>query len=168
MYLVTAEEMREMDRRAIESFGVPGRVLMENAGIGATNVMQAHFPGLGSKKVGVLAGRGNNGGDGFVMARYLSYRGVKVTVFLLSNIGGVKGDAGANLALLEPLGVPLVEICDSAAFRKKKAAMRRRDVWVDAILGTGLNADVRGYFREVIEFINRQGKPTLAVDVPRG
>jgi len=168
MYLVTAEEIREMDRRTIESFGVPGRVLMENAGVGATNLMQAHFPGLGSKKVGVLAGRGNNGGDGFVMARYLSYRGVKVTVFLLSNIGGVKGDAGANLGLLTPLDIPVVEIADSAALKKKKAAMRRQDIWVDALLGTGLNADVRGHYREAIDFINRLEKPVLSVDVPSG
>ena len=91
MYLVTADEMREMDHRTIESFGVPGRVLMENAGVGATNVMRTHFPGLESKKVGVLAGSGNNGGDGFVIARYLSFRGVKVTVFLLSKKGRVKG-----------------------------------------------------------------------------
>ena len=168
MYLVTADEMREMDRRTIASFGVPGRVLMENAGIGATNVMRAHFPGLEFKKVGVLAGRGNNGGDAFVMARYLSFRGVKVTVFLLSKKGRVKGDAGANLALLGPLDIPVVEVAGSAAFKKKKAAMRRQDLWVDALLGTGLNADVRGHYREAIDFINRLEKPVFSVDVPSG
>ena len=168
MYLVTADEMREMDHRTIASFGVPGRVLMENAGLGAANVMQAHFPGLESKKVGVLAGRGNNGGDGFVIARYLSFRGVKVTVFLFSKKGKVKGDAGANLALLEPLDIPVVEVEDSAALKKKKAAMRQQDVWVDALLGTGLNADVRGHYREAIEFINRRNQPVFSVDLPSG
>ena len=168
MYLVTADEMREMDHRTIASFGVPGRVLMENAGLGAANVMQAHFPGLESKKVGVLAGRGNNGGDGFVIARYLSFRGVEVTVFLFSKKGKVKGDAGANLALLEPLDIPVVEVEDSAALKKKKAAMRQQDVWVDALLGTGLNADVRGHYREAIEFINRRNQPVFSVDLPSG
>ena len=168
MYLVTADEMREMDHRTIEAFGVPGRVLMENAGVGATNVMQAHFPGLESRKVGVLAGRGNNGGDGFVIARYLSFGGVKVTVFLLSKKNRVKGDAGANLALLDPLGIPVVEVHDSAGLKKQKAAMRRQDIWVDALLGTGLNADVRGHYREAIDFINRLNKPVLSADVPSG
>ena len=168
MYLVTAEEMREMDRRTIESFGVPGRVLMENAGLGATRVMRSHFPDLESKKVGVLAGRGNNGGDGFVMARYLSFRGVKVTVFLLSKRARVKGDAGANLALLNPLNIPVMEVEDSAGLRRKKTAMRRQDIWVDALLGTGLNADVSGHYREAIDFINRLEKPVLSVDVPSG
>ena len=168
MYLVTAEEMREMDRRTIESFGVPGRVLMENAGLGATRVMQSHFSGLASRKVGVLAGRGNNGGDGFVMARYLAFHGVKVTVFLLSKMKRVTGDAGANLALLAPLGVTVVEIEDSAGLKRKKPAMRRQEIWVDALLGTGLNADVRGYYREAIDLINRLQKPVLSVDVPSG
>jgi hydroxyethylthiazole kinase-like uncharacterized protein yjeF len=168
MYLVTAEEMREMDRRTIESFGVPGRVLMENAGFGATRVMRSHFSDLESQKVGVLAGRGNNGGDGFVIARYLAFRGVKVTVFLLSKQERVKGDAGANLALLYPLTIPVVEVEDSAGLRRKKAAMRRQDIWVDALLGTGLNADVSGHYREAIDFINRLEKPVLSVDVPSG
>ena len=103
MYLVTAEEMREMDRRTIESFGVPGRVLMENAGLGATRVMQDYFPDLDSKKVGILAGRGNNGGDGFVIARYLSFRGVKVTVFLLSKKGAGKRGCRRQPGSFEPL-----------------------------------------------------------------
>lgn len=168
MVLVTAEEMRKMDRLTIESFGVPGRVLMENAGRGATRVMQAHFSGLASGKVGVLAGRGNNGGDGFVMARYLAFQGVKVTVFLLSKKKKVTGDAGANLALLGPLDIPVVEIEDRSSLKKKKNAMRQQDIWVDALLGTGLNADVRGHYREAIDFVNRQEKPVFAVDVPSG
>ncbi|MBW1888955.1 MAG: NAD(P)H-hydrate dehydratase [Deltaproteobacteria bacterium] len=168
MYLVTAEEMREMDRQTIESFGVPGRVLMENAGFGATRVMQACFPGIDSRKVGILAGRGNNGGDGFVIARYLSFMGVAVRVFLLGGKSRVRGDAGANLALLNPLSIPVFEIMDSPGLRKKKAAMRRQDIWVDALLGTGLNADVRGYYKEAIDFVNRLAKPVLSVDVPSG
>ncbi|MCG6911866.1 MAG: NAD(P)H-hydrate dehydratase [Deltaproteobacteria bacterium] len=168
MFLVTAAEMREMDRRTIESFGLPGRILMENAGRGAVRVMRAYFPGIASQRVGILAGRGNNGGDGFVIARRLACMGVDVSVFLLSKRSRVVGDAGANLALLDPLGVPVFEIEDPAALRKKKPAMRRREVWVDALLGTGLNADVRGHFREAIDFVNRADKPVVAVDVPSG
>ena len=77
MHLATADEMREMDRLTIESFGLPGRVLMENAGRGATRVLMNKFPDIASKRVGIIAGRGNNGGDGFVIARYLERAGVQ-------------------------------------------------------------------------------------------
>ncbi|MBU4208993.1 MAG: bifunctional ADP-dependent NAD(P)H-hydrate dehydratase/NAD(P)H-hydrate epimerase, partial [Proteobacteria bacterium] len=93
MYLVTAGEMKEMDRQTIESYGLPGRVLMENAGLGATRILLKQFKGLVDKKVGIVAGRGNNGGDGFVMARYLSQKGISVTVYLLAKKSMVKGDA---------------------------------------------------------------------------
>ena len=75
MYLVTAKEMREMDRQTIEGFGIPGRVLMENAGRGAARIFFENFNCDANKKVGILAGRGNNGGDGFVIARYLLQKG---------------------------------------------------------------------------------------------
>jgi len=82
MYLVSADEMQEMDRRTIESFGLPGRILMENAGRGATRFFLEHFKDIENKRIGVVAGRGNNGGDGFVMARYLAQKGMRVTVYL--------------------------------------------------------------------------------------
>lgn len=168
MYLVTASEMQAMDRRTIESFGLPGRILMENAGRGATAFLLELFPDIGSRKVGVIAGRGNNGGDGYVIARCLAHRGVDVTVFLLTDREHVSGDAAANLELLSPLGVPVVEIPDPAAFDAVRVSMRNRDLWVDAILGTGLRSEVRGYFRELIDFINSLGQPVFAVDVPSG
>ena len=105
MYLVTASEMQEMDRRTIDTFGIPGRVLMENAGRGATEFLIEQFPDIASRRVGVIAGRGNNGGDGYVIARYLSQRDVDVTVYLLTESVGLAGDAAANFALLSPLGV---------------------------------------------------------------
>jgi NAD(P)H-hydrate epimerase len=168
MYLVTAEEMREMDRQTIESFGIPGRILMENAGRGATRVLQEDFAELARKRVAVVAGPGNNGGDGFVIARYLSHKGINVKVFLLAQHKKVKGDAAANLALLAPLGVPVIEMPDQTAFTKQKTALHHQDLWIDAIFGTGLNSDVKGYFKEVINFINGSGKPVFAVDIPSG
>jgi len=168
MYLVTAAEMQEMDRRTIESFGIPGRVLMENAGRGATRILLDTFQDLSNKKVGVIAGRGNNGGDGFVIARYLAQKGIFVTVYLLAPKNTVKGDAAANLKLLSPLGVPVIEIPDKQSFLKHQTGLRHQHVWVDAILGTGLKSDVKGYFKEIIEFINQTNKPVLAVDIPSG
>lgn len=168
MYIVTAAQMREMDHTTIADFGLPGRVLMENAGLGATRVMLARFPDLKTQRVGVLAGRGNNGGDGFVIARYLAQKGIDVSVFLLARRHDVKGDAAANLPLLDPLAVPVYEVPDPTAFAKQKSRLSHQGVWVDAMLGTGLTSDVRSFYREVIEFVNHSGKPVLAVDIPSG
>ena len=168
MYLVTASEMQAMDRRTIDPFGLPGRILMENAGRGAAAFLFELYPDIAARRVGVIAGRGNNGGDGYVIARCLSQRDVDVTVFLLSERGRVAGDAAANLELLSPLGVPVVEIPNLDAFDAVRASMRDRELWVDAILGTGLRSEVQGYFREVIDFINSLGLPVFAVDVPSG
>ncbi len=168
MILVTANEMQAMDRHTIEDFGMPGMVLMENAGRGATRFLLEQFPHIEDKKVGVIAGRGNNGGDGFVIARCLKQRGIRVQVYLLAEAEGVQGDAAANLKFLKPLDVPLIEIPDEASFSKCKPEMAGLDVWVDAILGTGLKSDVKGYFKTIINYINGLNKPVFAVDMPSG
>jgi NAD(P)H-hydrate epimerase len=168
MRLVTAAEMQEMDRQTIESFGLPGRVLMENAGRGATWFLLDHFRGIPITTIGIIAGRGNNGGDGFVIARYLCHKGIQVRVYLLAKSNAVRGDAAANLNLLAPLGIPIIEIPDEKAFSKVNADMQHIDLWVDAILGTGLKSEVKGYYGKVITFINGVNKPTFAVDIPSG
>ena len=168
MYLVTASEMQKMDRLTIESFGIPSRVLMENAGRGATQILFEKFDGLKNKKVGIVAGRGNNGGDGFVIARYLAQKGIKATIYLLSKRAKIKGDAAANLKLLDPLNIPVIEIPDRKALSTHRTSMVHQEIWVDAILGTGLKSEVKGYFREIIEFINSLNKPVFAVDIPSG
>jgi hydroxyethylthiazole kinase-like uncharacterized protein yjeF len=168
MYLVTADEMKEMDRRTIESFGLPGRILMENAGLGATQFFLERFKDVANKRIGVVAGRGNNGGDGFVMARYLAQKGMRVTVYLLSEKQSVQGDAAANLNLLLPLKVPVIEMPDAKAFSAHITEMRHETIWIDAIFGTGLRSDVKGFFREVIDFLNQLSRPVFAVDIPSG
>jgi NAD(P)H-hydrate epimerase len=168
MYLVTAAEMQAIDRQTIDTFGLSGRILMENAGRGATRHLLRHFADLKSKRVGIIAGSGNNGGDGFVISRYLSQKGIDVSVYLLAESQRVKGDAAANLSLLKPLKVPVIEIPDEPAFSGHRSAMADLDVWVDAILGTGLKSEVKGYFQTVIDFINGLNKPVFAVDIPSG
>ncbi|MFH0728491.1 MAG: NAD(P)H-hydrate dehydratase [Pseudomonadota bacterium] len=168
MDIVTAAEMREMDALTITEFGLPGRVLMENAGRGAVRVMLERFPHITTGRVGVMAGRGNNGGDGFVIARYLSQKGIRVTVFLLARREDLRGDAAANLPLLDPLCVPVVEVPDEAAFTQQLIRLRHQDIWVDAILGTGLQSEVRAFYKMVINIINETGKPVFAVDIPSG
>ncbi|MFO8049277.1 MAG: NAD(P)H-hydrate dehydratase [Desulfosudaceae bacterium] len=168
MYLVTAEQMRQIDQTTIESFGIPGRVLMENAGRGATRWLMENFPEATDQKIAILAGRGNNGGDGFVMARYLFQAGTRVTVYLLSTPDKVSGDAAANLALLDKLGVPVVCLPDEAALESHRSALAHHHLVVDAILGTGLKKEVRGFFKTVINHINDSGQPVFAVDIPSG
>ncbi|KJS28438.1 MAG: hypothetical protein VR64_24445 [Desulfatitalea sp. BRH_c12] len=168
MRIVTAAEMQSIDRHTIADLGIPGRVLMENAGRGATRSFLERIYASGPGRVGVIAGRGNNGGDGFVMARYLAERKIEVEVFLLARQEQVKGDAAANLHLLTTLHVPIAEIPDAPAFARHRLHMLQSRYWIDAIFGTGLNAEVRGYFKEVIEFINSLGRPVFAVDIPSG
>lgn len=168
MHLVTSQEMKEMDRLAIESFGIPGVVLMESAGRGAVEVLFRHFPEIRRMSVGIMAGRGNNGGDGFVIARYLACNSVKVDVYLLSDKERIRGDASANLRLLDQMGVPVIETPNGHAFESHRSGMRQHDIWIDAMLGTGLKSDVRGLFKEATDLLNTLRKPTLAVDVPSG
>ncbi|MDH3826521.1 MAG: NAD(P)H-hydrate epimerase, partial [Desulfobacterales bacterium] len=171
MILVTAAEMQEMDRQTIKTHGIPGLELMENAGRGATEVLLDQFAGTIKTGVGIICGKGNNGGDGFVIARYLADRRIDVTVYLLAKATQVKGDAAANLKRLAALKVPVIEIPDEDSFSKIKSDLCRFDLLVDAILGTGLTSDVRGFFKTVINFINnlnRSGIPVFAVDMPSG
>ena len=168
MIVVAAAEMQTMDRQTIEEFGIPGRVLMENAGRGATRCFLQQVFKDGPGRVGILAGRGNNGGDGFVIARYLAERQLDVRVYLLTNPERLQGDAAANFHLLSALGVPVRQISDPDAFTQAQKEMRHTRYWIDAILGTGLKSEVRGHFRNVIQFINQQQRPVLAVDIPSG
>ena len=168
MYIVSADEMREMDRQTIENFGLPGRVLMEIAGRGATRWLLECFPDVLEMRTGVMAGRGNNGGDGFVIARYLHQKGGRVTIFLLTEEERLTGDAVANLALAHASGIPVVCLPDETAFRENRTALAHQHIFVDAILGTGLKSDVKAYYRTVIDFINDSGRPVFAVDIPSG
>ena len=169
MYLVTASEMQAIDRQTIESFGIPGRVLMENAGRGATRFFLNRMKSWGTGgTVGVIAGRGNNGGDGFVMARYLAQKGIPVKVYLLSEAGRLKGDAAANFALLEPMGITVAEIPNPDRFTSVQSTFDQVSYWIDAIFGTGLKSDVKGYFARVIDILNQRRQPVFAVDVPSG
>ena len=168
MYLVTADEMQRMDRMTIEKMGIPGQVLMENAGRGATvsflERVYCHHPGT----VGIAAGRGNNGGDGFVIARYLHQKKIPTSVFLFCTRERIGGDAAANMKLLDTMQIPVVEVPDAAALAKNEEGMRACLTWVDAILGTGLRSDVRGHLHGVLEAINRLDRPVFAVDIASG
>lgn len=173
MILVTAKQMQEMDRKTMDEFGIPGRVLMENAGRGALEVLVDTFEPIETFRVAVVAGRGNNGGDGFVIGRYLMEMGVKVSFVLLASRDRVTGDARANMELAEAL-LPehpesqFMEVPDQDIFDRLQENILDHDLFVDAIFGTGLNSDIRGFFREVILALNGSGKPIFSVDIPSG
>ncbi len=163
---LSREEVRALDRRAIEEYSVPGVVLMENAGRGATEALLS----LGvSGPVVICCGKGNNGGDGFVIARHLDNRQVPVNVLLFASPEELTGDAAINYAILARSGLP-IEIhagreLDGEALRRKLASAN----WiVDALFGTGLSGAVRTPFDQVIAVINATAARVLAVDIPSG
>jgi ADP-dependent NAD(P)H-hydrate dehydratase / NAD(P)H-hydrate epimerase len=160
--------MREADRRTIDDIGIPSLVLMENAGRQAVAAMEAMYADLMERQVAVLCGHGNNGGDGFVIARTLVQRGVDVAVFLLGVVQEVRGDARTNLEILGRLGITVIEVADSQAWELHFSEFSDCNLIVDAIFGTGLNAPVTGLIESVIADVNACGVPIVAIDLPSG
>ncbi|MGE5808935.1 MAG: NAD(P)H-hydrate epimerase, partial [Nitrospirota bacterium] len=141
MKIVTAQQMKNIDRRAIRGFGIPGPVLMENAASAILTEMERFFDGLDGMRVGILCGKGNNGGDGLALARRLRIRGVPVRVALLAPFAEVAGEAKVNLSILRRTDV---EIMENAAARSLSDVISWSDVLVDAMLGVGLASPLRG------------------------
>src|SRR5689334_24183454 len=144
MRVLNSVQMREADRRTIEDIGIPSLVLMENAGRQVVAAMEAMYSDLSERQVAVLCGPGNNGGDGFVVARTLLQRGVPVSVFLLGHVADVRGDARVNLEVLGRLGLTVVEVADSQAWELHFSEVTNCSLVVDAIFGTGLRSPISG------------------------
>ncbi|MFH1569011.1 MAG: NAD(P)H-hydrate dehydratase [Gemmatimonadota bacterium] len=162
--LVTGAQMSQIDRCAIEEFGVPGAELMERAGGCVVETIRDHCGGLEGLAVGVVCGKGNNGGDGYVVARLLHASGVPVRVLAVTPLDQASGDAAHHLGRLRAAGVePEVLSPERGA-----AALAGCDLVVDAILGTGLRGGASGSAAAAIEQVNRAGRPVVAVDVPSG
>ncbi|HXI26931.1 MAG TPA: NAD(P)H-hydrate epimerase, partial [Vicinamibacterales bacterium] len=168
MRVLNAAQMREADRRTIEEIGIPSLVLMENAGRQAVAAMEAIYSDLFERQVAVLCGRGNNGGDGCVIARTLLQRGVDLKVFLIGSVADVRGDARVNLEILGRLGLTVVEVADSQAWELHFSEVSDCTLIVDAIFGTGLNAPVSGFIESVIADVNASGIPVVSIDLPSG
>src|SRR5204863_2773693 len=168
MRVLNGSQMRDADRRTIEEIGIPSLVLMENAGRQAAAAMEAVYSDLLDRQIAVLCGRGNNGGDGFVIARTLAQRGVDVSVFLIGRVADVRGDARINLEILGRLGVTVIEIADSQAWELHFSEVGDCALIVDAIFGTGLNAPVSGLIESVITDVNASGITVVSIDLPSG
>lgn len=163
MRAVTAGQMREIDRATIEDYGFPGCVLMENAGRAVADAAVELLPPGG--RALVLAGKGNNGGDGFVAARHLTERGYETAIALVGDISQVRGDAGLNLKHARAFGISISENPDDAAILD---LLEHADVVIDALLGTGLSGAVSGRMAEVLGLLSGYQGPIVAVDVPSG
>jgi NAD(P)H-hydrate epimerase len=163
---LTRDEARELDRRAVEEFGVPGLVLMENAGRGMAELLLAlGFQG----PVVVCCGPGNNGGDGFVIARHLDNAGVPVRVLLFGDPGRLHGDAAVNYRILTLSGVPLKAYGEGGpADDDLRTELDRADWVVDALFGSGLRGPLRPPFDRAVTAINAGGSRLFAVDIPSG
>ena len=164
MKIASADEMRFMDRYAIEKLRIAEELLMENAGLAAISVLQNKI-GVRGKKFIIFCGSGNNGGDGLVVARLIHSCGGFVKIFLLSDSDKYKGAAKTNFAIITRLPVEAVKLKDEAMAKKDVA---HADMIIDAILGTGLDRPVAGLAAEVITLINKSKKKILSLDIPSG
>jgi hydroxyethylthiazole kinase-like uncharacterized protein yjeF len=168
MRVLNTEQMREADRRTIHEIGIPSIVLMENAGRQAVAAMEAAFEDLTSSRVAVLCGRGNNGGDGFVVARTLVQRGVETLVFLIGSVADVQGDARTNIEVLGRIGLTVVEITSAQDWELHFSEISECEVVVDAMLGTGFRGTLTGLLQTVVADVNGLGVPVVSIDLPTG
>ncbi|QTA79890.1 Bifunctional NAD(P)H-hydrate repair enzyme [Desulfonema limicola] len=170
MKICSVAEIREMDRAAIEEFGIIEEILMENAGQGACSVLLEQT-GIKDKKFCIFCGIGNNGGDGLVIARKLHSYGAEVKVFILSDPVKYKGAAKTNYKIVSQLPVP-VEVIDSPDMLQSKTGIKNHinccDIIIDAVFGTGLSRNTEGRYKDIIELINTSQKKVLSIDIPSG
>ena len=166
--VATAKEMQNIDKRAIETYKIPGVVLMENAGIRVIETLEEIDDTLEDKKIAVFAGKGNNGGDGFVVARHLANEGIETKVFLLASKNSVSGDAKTNLDIILEMGIEVEEVADENGLKDLEIKIDGFDIIIDAIFGTGLMSDVKGFLKDVICMINKSGKKVVSIDIPSG
>ena len=165
---ITAEEMAEIDKKAVE-FGIPRLLLMENAGGAVARTIMEKFGH--ELKIIVFAGTGNNGGDGFVAARHLANKGAKVNVFLIGNPKGIRTEeARLNWNVIRRMerSINIYVVRSPSNLKKTRRYLKRADVFIDAMLGTGLRGPLREPFSSVVRLINESGVPVVSVDAPTG
>ena len=168
MRILNAAQMREADRYTIEEIGIPSLVLMENAGRQVVAAIEAAYEAKLNGRVAVLCGRGNNGGDVFVVARTLLQRGIDASVFILGAISDVRGDARINLDILGRLGVTVVEVGDEQTWELHFSEIAQCSLIVDAVFGTGLKSALGGMMETVVADVNASGIPIVSIDLPSG
>jgi hydroxyethylthiazole kinase-like uncharacterized protein yjeF len=168
--VMTRDEVRAFDAWAINTIGIPGVVLMENAGRSCAELIKEKLKDVAGKKVCIFCGTGNNGGDGYVIARHLINRGFKVTVVVCGDRNKIKGDAKINLDILEQMGesIEFLNPSDQDINDRVGRFLTGAGIIVDSLFGTGLRGQVSDEYRRLIESINACNCPILAVDIPSG
>lgn len=170
MKILTGSQMREVDRLTTDRYGIPSLLLMENAGSGVVRALESHFPDFARFRVAICCGKGNNGGDGFVVARHLILRRIQPVVLLFAEPAEVRGDAAANLAILQKMGVSIrvvVERDFSEESIQRVFQDLKADLVIDALLGTGVRLPVTGFMAAIIQQLRRFPR-VAAIDVPSG
>lgn len=165
---ITSQKMQEIDKRAIEEFGIPAILLMENAGYQASCVVLDMLSKKKRKKVVCVCGKGNNGGDGFVCARHLINKGIDTDIFLIGDPSKLKKDAKINYNILKKMGKTIRLLKTKKDFYMLKAKFTKTQLLIDAIFGIGLSGQVKELYRKVIDLMNQSKIPILAIDVPSG
>jgi NAD(P)H-hydrate epimerase len=170
MRILTRDQIRNIDRLSTEEFGIPGLLLMENAGMRVVEAIEARVDDLDACAVVILAGKGNNGGDGFVVARQLIQRGFIPETFLFALPEDVSGDARINLDILSAIGHPPTAVADVAQWEQVGDVLLSADIIVDALLGTGVSRPAEGLIAQVIGDVNDAASAAwiVSVDVPSG
>jgi NAD(P)H-hydrate epimerase len=168
MRILTSEQLREVDRLSTEKYGIPSLILMENAGMRVAEVLENEFEDLDKLTVAVLCGKGNNGGDGLVVARQLILKGCFPFVFLFASEDDLKGDAKTNLNILKGLGYPPAVVLNEHDWSEEKLEFMDADIVVDALLGTGARKPIEGFYKTVIDSVadDFPSAAVVAVDVP--
>lgn len=168
--VMTREQVRAFDSWAINTLGIPGIVLMENAGRSCAELIKEKLSKIADPKICIFCGTGNNGGDGYVIARHLLNFGYEVSVIIVGERDKIKGDAKTNLDILEKLGWPTeqLNLDEGDIARRVKDFADGADMLVDAIFGTGLSGQLNNEYKQLIESMNALNCPTLAVDIPSG
>ena len=167
MKSVSTQKMKRLDEIAIKRYGIPSLILMENAGRGIAELAQKIVPN-NRKKILVVCGKGNNGGDGFVAARHLTNHGYLVKVVILGNPADLKNDPKLNYKILKKMKVSIETISTRQKLIKLKTLAQTSGLIIDGIFGIGLTRPVTGFFYEVILILNGSQKQILAIDVPSG
>ena len=160
--IMSRDEVRGFDKWAIEAAGVPGAVLMENAGRSCAEIIFGKLKENNWNKVSIFCGTGNNGGDGFVIARHLANSGIEVQIVICGDAGKIKGDAKINYDIVMKMRADIIE------YEKGIAENFDADVIVDALFGTGLKGELKEEYQEIVREINGFGRYVVAVDIPSG
>lgn len=166
MRVVTNKEMKKIDRWCMKNLGISGIVLMENAGRGCVNILEEYFQ-LEALKVLIICGKGNNGGDGFVIGRHLQNRGALVKIILTGRSRDLKGDALLNFKLIRKAEVEIYETTDLSKIKKIYKSFNPI-VLVDAMFGTGFKGKFKGVYHRLIEMINDTDTFIFSIDIPSG